>query len=271
MRKTMLALLLALAVPTAFATAPGEDAAERWQILIQGNPAGEMTRRAEAQDADPAGAELWTFTFNDRGRGPELETRLVLGEDGLPVSVATTGHDYFKVPVEERYSRATSDGETWASWKNANEAGKRELTEPALYLSYESAVPELALLARVSITGFVFTPVSVWLDEDGSFFGSAGGWFSTVPGGWDGVIETLREAEERADEAWARELAARLARRSPIRTPRRATRPPYAPPASGRRVRLAAPGMPQWPPNGAPRRTLRPGRNGVRSPRTDSI
>lgn len=251
MSKTLfLPLALLVALPCAATpTAPPADAAERWQILIQGNPAGEMTRRPEP--GDPA-AELWTYTFNDRGRGPELETRLVLGEDGLPVSVATTGHDYFKVPVEERYSRATSDGETWASWKNANEAGKRELTEPALYLSYESAVPELALLARalradadgritllpageavlegtetlevaageerrrltrVSITGFGFTPVSVWLDEDGSYFGSAGGWFSTVPEGWEGALETLQEAEERADDAWARELAARLAHR----------------------------------------------------------
>ncbi|HSL82853.1 MAG TPA: amidohydrolase family protein, partial [Thermoanaerobaculia bacterium] len=203
--------------------------------------------------------EVWTYTFSDRGRGPELTTRLVLGDDGLPVWVETTGHDYLKVPVEERFSRTIATDETdggRARWKSGSEAGESELTGPAFYLSYDSAVPELALLARalrddadgriallpdgeavlagaetlevaageerrrvtrVSIGGFGFQPASVWLDStegrDGSFFASVGGWFAMVPEGWEGAIETLQEAEERADQAWAAGLAERLAHR----------------------------------------------------------
>jgi imidazolonepropionase-like amidohydrolase len=249
------ALLVALpASPAAATPPPGEaPAVDRWQILIQGNPAGEMTRRADPED--PA-AELWTYTFNDRGRGPELATRLVLGADGAPLTIETTGHDYLKVPVDERFSRTLGEEGASARWKNANESGEKELAAPAFYLSYESAVPELALLARalradadgriallpageaalestetievtvgerrrrvtrVAITGFGFTPVSVWLDStdggDGSFFGAAGGWFAIAPEGWEGVLEALREVEERADDVWARDLAARLAHR----------------------------------------------------------
>ena len=260
-RRVLLSSLLLLA-PPALAAPPAEDApaaeaADRWQILIQGNPAGEMTRRVDPEGAespeDPA-AELWTYTFNDRGRGPELTTRFVLGADGAPVAVETTGHDYLKVPVDERFSRTVAgEGGARASWKSANEAGEKALDGPAFYLSYESAVPELAYLARalradadgrmallpegeaalestetvevaaggetrrlirVAITGLGFTPASVWVDAaDGSYFGSVGGWFSTVPAGWEGVIETLLEIEERADDAWARGLAERLAHR----------------------------------------------------------
>ena len=244
--------------PPAPAAAPAEPAepADRWQILIQGNPAGEMTRRVDLEGPegpeDPS-AELWTYTFNDRGRGPELTTRLVIGADGAPLAVETTGHDYFKVPVEERFTRTLAEDGARVSWKSANEAGEKALDGPAFYLSYESAAPELALLARtlradadgsfallpegeaalesaetievaggeetrrltrVAITGFGFTPASVWLEEDGAYFGNVGGWLSMVPEGWEGAIETLREVEKRADDAWARDLAERLTHRS---------------------------------------------------------
>jgi cytosine/adenosine deaminase-related metal-dependent hydrolase len=249
-------LLLVLAAAPAPASPPADPApqaaavpAARWRILIQGNPAGEMTRRADP--GDPA-AEIWTYTYNDRGRGPELTTRLRLGTDGAPLAVETQGHDYLKTPVDERFSRTLREGGAAARWKSANEAGERALHGPAFYLSYESAAPELALLARalradadgrmallpegeaalestetvevasgerrrrvtrVSITGLGFTPASVWLDEEGSYFGGAGGWFAIVPEGWEGVLETLRQSETRAETAWARALAARLAHR----------------------------------------------------------
>ncbi|HLE83374.1 MAG TPA: hypothetical protein VJG13_03465, partial [Thermoanaerobaculia bacterium] len=207
MTRPLALLLLALAAWPAVATPPADEPPEpaappaepvdRWQILIQGNPAGEMTRRVDPED--PA-AELWTYTFNDRGRGPDLTTRLLLGADGAPLTIETTGHDYLKVPFQERFSRVLEEGRATARWENAHESGEKELTGSAFYLSYHSAVPELALLARalradadgriallpageaalestetievaagerrrrvtrVAITGFDFTPVSV--------------------------------------------------------------------------------------------------------------
>jgi imidazolonepropionase-like amidohydrolase len=215
-------------------------AADRWVVLIQGNLAGEMTRRQEA------GAEVWTFTFNDRGRGPELTTRMVTGEAGAPISVETTGHDYFKVPMEESFHLEGAA----ARWSSPNESGERELAEPAFYLGTQSASPDVALLAaalradadgrlallpegearlagtetvdvaaggerrevtRVAISGLGFTPQGVWLDPDGSFFAVVSGWFTMIPEGWEGAAETLRAVEERADDEWAAELGARLA------------------------------------------------------------
>lgn len=281
MPKSVLALVCLLLSPPVGSAADAPPASEppdqRWEVLIQGNPAGEMTRRIEDGDAAPDGEaghgggdeaqgggetgagpgegtpagslrrEAWTFTFNDRGRGPELATRLTVGPDGLPHAVETEGHDYFKVPVEERFRR---DGET-ARWDNAHESEERPLETPAFYLSVQSAAPEVAFLARalrldpdgrlpllpageavlegtqtlqveadgrrrtvtrVAVGGLGFTPESVWLDEDGSFFAAVSGWFTIVPEGWEGVVETLREAQDAADDERWGELAERLAR-----------------------------------------------------------
>ena len=84
-----LTLLFALALSTLPAGA--EDAAapaatapfpHHWTVLIQGHEAGEMTRK-EAAD----GEEVWTFTFNDRGRGPELTTTIRYGAGRSPSPV----------------------------------------------------------------------------------------------------------------------------------------------------------------------------------------
>jgi hypothetical protein len=199
-----------------------------------------MTRRQEA------GAEVWTFTFNDRGRGPELTTRMVTGEAGVPISVETTGHDYFKVPMEESFHLEAGS----ARWSSPNESGETTLAEPAFYLGTQSASPDVALLAaalqadedgrlallpegearlagtetvaveaggerrevtRVAVSGLGFTPQGVWLEPDGSFFAVVSGWFTMIPEGWEGAAEALRALEERADDEWAAELGARLA------------------------------------------------------------
>jgi hypothetical protein len=87
-----------------------------------------MTVRREGEE------EVWRFTFNDRGRGPDLTTRLTLDEAGLPVSVETTGHDYLKAPVEETF--ALEGGR--ARWRGPNESGERTVDAPAFYLSSQS-------------------------------------------------------------------------------------------------------------------------------------
>jgi YD repeat-containing protein len=217
-----------------------EPAAARWVVLIQGNLAGEMTRREEP------GAEVWTFTYNDRGRGPEVTTKLVTDAAGMPTSMETSGHDYLKVPVTESFE--LDDGT--ARWSNPNESGERAVSEPAFYLGAQSASPDIALLAkvlrsapngrvallpegeavlagtesvevtaggerrevtRVAILGLGFRPQGVWLDEAGSFFAVVSSWFTMIPEGWESAAEPLLAVEERAEDEWATELGSRLA------------------------------------------------------------
>ena len=222
-------------------TAAAPASAERWAVLIQGNPAGFM------EIETPAPGELQChFEFNDRGRGPNLDTRVVLGDDGLPREVTSRGNDYMKAPVDESFS--WKDGT--ARWKNSQESGEKRLDEPAFFLSRESACSELGLLAtalmgspshrlallpegearleivgkrtfladgrkknlqHVSLTGLGFSPTFLWLDENGSFFGATSMWFSFLPEGWESIGEEMARIDDAANTDWTASLVGRLA------------------------------------------------------------
>lgn len=234
----LLSALLAGAVPAASQEAPDR----RWVVLIQGNLAGEMTLRKEGAD------QIWSVRFNDRGRGPDLGSRISYGADGTPVKIETDGHDYLKAPVRERFVR---DG-TRARWETGDGNGERWVEGSAFYLSADSGAPEQALLARallgapgrtmallpegeahaeilgrrevgvgdrledlihVAITGLGFTPQTLWLDDKGALFAVLDGWFTVIPEGWEPVAEILRSADEAAEQRFFAELPERLARR----------------------------------------------------------
>ncbi len=214
-----------------------------YSVLIQGNPAGtERVWRA------PDGSYRVHFTFNDRGRGPDLKGDVRVGTDGIPLEITIAGVDYLKNSVEERFEVAAGT----ARWRNQGEQGEASLSEPALYLPmngtpYASAIAARALLetpggelpllpagravvergeplelsgssgaARVTpyaVRGVGFSPSFTWFDESGEFFGSASGWLGVVRQGWEGVLPRLQEAQDGYRDAWLEGLSSRLADR----------------------------------------------------------
>ena len=241
MNKTRSWLRLTFLLATVPLIAAGPASAERWVVLIQGNPAGFM------EIETPAPGEMHChFEFNDRGRGPNLDTHMILGDDGLPREITTTGNDYMKGSVNESFS--------WRGgavrWQNSQEQGERPLDGPAFYLSRESACPELGMLAsallasedqqlallpdgeaslkvvgertftagdeekklrQVSLTGLGFSPTFLWLDENDSFFGATSMWFSFLPEGWESVGEEMARVDDAANTDWTAGLVGRLA------------------------------------------------------------
>jgi imidazolonepropionase-like amidohydrolase len=245
MRRVWLALFTLLAGTPALQAstpAPGSSAV-RYEILIALNPAGwQVTSR------EPDGAWRFEYEYNDRGRGPKIEMRTMLGAGGVPVSVEASGHDYFKSPVRESFSWEAGS----ASWKSSSEAGEKPVTAPAFYVSSTWAPEEMALLARAllqspagslpllpkgearierlaelqvhsdeasrrvvlyAVSGLALSPISIWLDLDGTFFASAGTWYSVVREGWQAAIPALLEAQEAAEKVWLESLAASLTHR----------------------------------------------------------
>ncbi|HET9211777.1 MAG TPA: amidohydrolase family protein [Thermoanaerobaculia bacterium] len=209
-------------------------------FLFSGNRAGSASSRVE-----PDGTLVETFEFNDRGRGSNTTSRYRLDANGLPTFIETTGNDYWKNPVNEKF--------TWengrASWKSSSENGNREVREPAFFLSLNGPPQELMLLAKAllaapdhrlpllptgearieevtsqpvqaaghtrnvhlySISGLGFTPAYVWLDDDRELFASVGGWASLFREGWVDVVPQLLNAQDAAEKARYRDLAARL-------------------------------------------------------------
>ena len=223
-------------------TAPAKEPREiHYGFLFSGNRAGSAASRVE-----PDGTLVETFEFNDRGRGSNTTSRYKLDAKGLPTFVETTGNDYWKNPVAEKF--------TWengrASWKSSSEHGDREAREPAFFLSLNGPPQELMLLARAllaapdhrlpllptgearieevtaqpvqaaghtqnvhlySISGLGFTPAYLWLDDRRELFASVGGWAAVFREGWVDVVPQLTNAQDAAEKARYRDLAAKLA------------------------------------------------------------
>ena len=73
--------------------------AVKYTVLSAGNPAGNLLVWTTAD-----GSRHSFYQYNDRGRGPKIETVMTVGPDGLPTSIENIGVDYLKGPVQERFS-----------------------------------------------------------------------------------------------------------------------------------------------------------------------
>jgi len=213
----------------------------RYTVLMMGNPAGLQTSVVKAD-----GAREFTFEFNDRGRGPKYTTTIKLDSAGIPVSLDTKGNDYLKAPVAESF---TYEGGV-ARWKNTAESGEKRLGANAFYSSMNGAPEEFALLASAllksptkrlpllpdgeasiertgeltlkdgdktrrvvsyEISGLGFTPSTVWLDEDNSFFASVSSWLSVVREGWESSVPALLKKQDELEAGRTSKLAHTLA------------------------------------------------------------
>jgi imidazolonepropionase-like amidohydrolase len=243
MKKLALALfaifLLLNTRPTAEAQAGGESA--RYTFILSGNKAG-----FERSSRNADGSLQIHFEFNDRGRGPSIDEKIVAGADAIPTELENSGVDYYKAPVAERFTLQQSN----ASWKNRAEEGQKHLAGKAFYVSISGGAEETGLLARAllaapahklpllpegeasiekrgelkisangqsrtiiqyAITGLGFAPAPIWLDPQGKFFASVSSWSSFVAEGWEPAVDTMLQAQNKFDNEREANLAHTLA------------------------------------------------------------
>lgn len=238
-----LALSLSAAAAIAAPAAPTPSSAEiRYTILLAGNHAGQAV-------TTPVSDHEWRFTYsiNDRGRGSSTSSHAVMDEKGVPLLIETTGVDYFKNPVDERFERTGMK----ATWRNASEHGERTLTGPAFFLTLNRLPQETVLLARAllrspdhhidllpdgrgaiedlgaltvkagaqtetihcyALSGSGFEPDLLWLDSRNQWFASYSGWESIVREGWEGVLPEIGKVEDARKAERAKAQAQRLVR-----------------------------------------------------------
>ena len=159
----------------------------------------------------PDGSLDVRFAFSDRGRGPKIRSLLALDRAGLIARLQTTGYNYLKVTVNERFA---ARGGT-ATWKNSAENETQSGSAPRFYVSMDGTPEEGAILVRAALrapnqslelwpsgvtnvslvktlvanngnatkritmyeaTGLDFTPADLWLDENGELFMSGSIW-----------------------------------------------------------------------------------------------
>jgi len=218
--------------------------AVRYDFLFSGNKAGLM-----AVWNTPDGARHNFFSFNDRGRGPAILTRMVLDRAGIPTQIDASGNDYYKGPVDEHF-RAEGNP-LRVSWSNKAEKGEKQLAAPAFYVPMDAtlgselaaallAAPgnHLALLpegeARIErvldrqvefggkkqtvtlyeISGLGFTPDTLWLDSDLNLFATgSGGWAVLLREGAESAWPALLEAQQARAASRGEEVAKKLTHR----------------------------------------------------------
>lgn len=136
---------LALALSAVAVAAGAEESVRelRYSILMLGNPAGSQV----TQVTRTAGGEVReiAWEYNDRGRGPKLRQRIEIDGRGLISLLETSGNDYMKTPVTERFAR---DAAGTARWSNPSEKGEQAAASAAAYPSLYGAPEEFAVLAR---------------------------------------------------------------------------------------------------------------------------
>ena len=196
-------------------------------ILNHGRPAGEMR---VISDGDSATVR---YVYQDRQRGPRLETRYKFGADGTVLRLeqrgvnadmsagsvnqqweatpATQGR-FFMLPAQTPYDEALL----------VRHLLKQPNRSAALLPVGQAKVDIIAdttlsgpggtrrvRLAMVAIEG---GHDGVWLDEQDRVFASGAGWFVTIPRGWESALPPLREIEKRWRARQSAAIAERLGR-----------------------------------------------------------
>jgi hypothetical protein len=231
-RRLIAPALLALALGGAAAPLAPET---RYAILFAGNRAGTATAQ-NVSDRE----QVFSYEFNDRGRGPDTTTRETVDE--------ISGHDYWKNTVDERFEKTGNR----VTWSNAAEKGERVLERPAFYLGLNASPLENEILARAllrapegridllpagemrieeggslqvsekgkartvrlySLSGAGFEPSWVWLDEERRLFAIYDGGAALVRDGAEGAVPELVRVQEAKSVEHRKAQAARLIHR----------------------------------------------------------
>ncbi|MBI3791328.1 MAG: amidohydrolase family protein [Gemmatimonadetes bacterium] len=236
-RRTARHLAAALLPALAFAQVPDTT---QYVVWNHGREAGEMRVITFGDSA------VVRFRYQDRQRGPKLETRYKFGPGGTLLGLEVRGLNATMFPTE-RSESFERDG-AGAKWTAGDDSGRVANVGNAFYLAssgnpYDFAMVVRHLLAQpgqkakllpvgearafvaaettVTALGrshhlrFVMldanegAPNGLWLDDAGRVFASEAGWFITVRAGAEAILPGLRAIER----AWHAKKAAELARK----------------------------------------------------------
>ncbi len=232
-------LLLILALTCAFSV--HSETTLDYQWLTQGKPSGsqQVTRHDD-------GRSVALFSFNDRGRGPEIRDEFSVNRCGQITRQHITGHSYMGAAVDESFR--LEDGV--AQWQSAAEQGREEAPGLRAYMAMNGAPESTAALVRAALrqengrldllpagylqvkellslrltgedalrdvrlfelTGVGLDPQHLWLDEDNELFALAFGWMGLIRSGWETHLDTLYEKQQTTATARQQQQAKSLA------------------------------------------------------------
>lgn len=229
-------LCAGLLLGTVPAHADGEYA-----ILVAGTARGQMTVVNEGQ------TRRVSFSFVDRGRGPDVSSVLRTDANGLPLELSVKGVSYLKVPVDEQFRRQ-GDLAVWTS-----SADRGNTPAPGFYVQHEMTSDVSTALARALLSskdrtlpllpsgrasiekvltrdidtangkrkatlyfieGIGFSPSPLWLDDSRELIFEGNVWLSGIRKGAEAAVPELLRAQDEALEQREIAQAQKLARHS---------------------------------------------------------
>src|SRR5260370_759798 len=134
-----LTLLLAILSAGTLAAQQSSDTA-RYVILFSDRHAGYY------KEWWSSGELHSVYEYNDRRRGPHLETMLRAGPGDLPTALTIVGHNYVKDTVDERLTTA---GATVA-WNSRIEHGSQPVAAQGFYIAAAETPTGLQLLVQAA-------------------------------------------------------------------------------------------------------------------------
>ncbi len=203
----------------------------------------------------PDGTVTFALDVLENGRGPHVDATLRLAPDGTLATFEAHGHHTMGTAIAETFARSGT-AVHWKSHEESGEreltgsafflpmapapdvvgllaqalleaggslpllpAGEAQITKATdtMVHTVHGESQERHIVDYV-ITGIDFTPTHVWMNDDGSWFGSFAPWMSVVPEGFEGDIEAVIEKQNQVDRA---------------RDARLASQNRHAPPAAG--------------------------------------
>jgi imidazolonepropionase-like amidohydrolase len=221
-----------LGLALALALFCGAASAREDRVQIHGTEAGSQVLSQPAP-----GVTAVRYSYTDRGRGDLIEARWELDVQGLPVRYEASGNDYWKVAFTERFVRDAATG--LARWENRIDPGETRaagfylpanpppefmgvLTRALLkapgqrlpllpsgeaWLERGATVDTGRRLTLYRVSGIEFTPIPVWLDEQGQTAGVIDDWFEVLEAATLPSLARLQAAQQAADQAWHARLA----------------------------------------------------------------
>lgn len=204
-----------------------------YNVYMRGNLAGTHTSmRTENGDYQ------YSFNFNDRGRGPEIEQQFTLNKEGFIDNLEITGVNYLKDTIHETFKFENDK----AIWKSSSESGEIESSGKAFFSSINGTLGESEILLQkllntpdqkvdlipsgsvaisdidhhsidgfdlrlIETVGFGFDPNYIWVDASDRVFASVSSWLSIIEEEHANMLDQMLEIQTNKKNDYFKNIA----------------------------------------------------------------
>jgi imidazolonepropionase-like amidohydrolase len=235
--------------PVASATAApkGKEVTLKRNVIMLGRNCGTDVMTTSAEGAITVASDVV-----ENGRGPHVDAVLRLAPDGTVASLQARGHHTMGTKVAETFTSEGGVGRWKSNEEDGARAltvgGKRAFYLPSAKMPSAVGLLAQALLknggtlpllpdgqARIdktgdttvkvgarekhivgyTISGLDLAPLHIWMNDDGTWFGTFSHYDSYVPEGWEPVVDALVEKQTQLDREHDAKIARALAHKPP--------------------------------------------------------